>query len=221
MKEGKCVKITVRDHGVGISEDNLQKIFDPYFTTKQRGNGLGLAIVYSIIRNHGGYVMVESGIGKGTAFHIYISASEMALPAADEKVRMPITGSGKILVMDDEEILREVACELLGHLGYSVVACSDGAEAVELYREAMINKEPYFAVIVDLTIPGGMGGKETMKKLLEIDSGVYCVVSSGYCNDPILAHYQEYGFKGVVVKPYNMETLGKVLHELLNMSHHR
>jgi PAS domain S-box-containing protein len=218
IKEGEYVKISVRDHGVGICEEILQKIFDPYFTTKQRGSGLGLAIVYSIINNHGGYISVESRVGMGTTFHVYIPASKMELPVAAQPVRSPLAGSGKILIMDDEEILREVACEMLSHLGYHVVACGDGAEAIELYREAMVNGEPFVAVIVDLTIPGGMGGKETMKKLLEIDSEVMCVVSSGYCNDPILAYYGEYGFSGVVVKPYNMETLGKVLHELFAFS---
>lgn len=211
----KYVKISIIDHGAGISKENLQKIFDPYFTTKQKGSGLGLAVVYSIIRNHDGYISVESSVGTGTTFHVYIPASDMDPPATSLPARKLLTGSGKILIMDDEEILREVACEMLSHLGYSVVACGDGAEAIELYREAMVNGEAFVAVIVDLTIPGGMGGKEAMKKLLEIDSEVRCVVASGYCNDPILAHYREYGFSGVVIKPYNMETLGKVLHELL------
>jgi PAS domain S-box-containing protein len=217
IKEGRYVEISVSDHGVGISGENLRKIFDPYFTTKQRGSGLGLAIVYSIIKNHGGYIRVESAIGTGSTFHVYLPASAMELPDTGEAERGPLAGSGKILIMDDEEILREVASEILSHLGYSVVACNDGAEAVALYREAMMNKEPFLAVIVDLTVPGGVGGKETMEKLQEIDSEVVCVVSSGYCNDPILAHYREYGFSGVVVKPYNTETLGKVLNELLDM----
>ena len=215
IREGKYVKISLSDHGAGIAEENLEKIFDPYFTTKQRGSGLGLAIVYSIIRNHGGYIGVESTVGTGTTFNILIPASEMELPAVEHTERTSLTGSGKILVMDDEEILREVAFEILSHLGYTVVVCNDGAEAVALYREAMANKGPFAAVLLDLTVPGGMGGKETVEKLLEIDSKVICIVSSGYCNDPILAHYREYGFRGVVEKPYNMETLGYVLHELL------
>ncbi len=216
VKEGRFVKISLNDHGVGISGENLDKIFDPYFTTKQRGSGLGLAIVYSIIKNHGGHIGVESTVGIGTTFHVYLPASETEPPAADQVERSSLTGSGKILVMDDEEILREVALEILTHLGYSVVACNDGAAAIALYREAMTGKEPFTAVLLDLTVPGGMGGKETVEKLLEIDGKVMCIVSSGYCNDPILAHYREYGFSGVVEKPYNMETLGNVLHDLLN-----
>ncbi len=216
IKEGRYVKISVRDRGMGIPGEHLEKIFDPYFTTKQRGSGLGLAIVYSIIKNHGGYIRVESTLGAGTTFHVYLPASEAELPAAGREENTSLAGSGKILVMDDEEILRDVAIEILNHLGYSVVACNDGAEAVALYCEAMTSQEHFAAVILDLTVPGGMGGKETVEKLLEIDNKVICVVSSGYCNDPILAHYREYGFRGVVEKPYNMETLGNILHGLLS-----
>jgi CheY-like chemotaxis protein len=214
VKEGRYVKISIEDHGVGITEEHLQKIYDPYFSTKQKGSGLGLATVYSIINGHDGHVKVESKMGIGTTFHIYIPASENMLQAANLAKETPIAGSGKILVMDDEEVIREVATEILGHLGYSVVVCCDGVETIEEYLKAKESGEPFAAVIMDLTVPGGMGGKETMKKLLELDSGVVGIVSSGYCNDPILAHYREYGFSGVVAKPYNMEELGNALHGL-------
>jgi PAS domain S-box-containing protein len=215
MKEGRYVRVSIEDHGVGIPEEYLQKIFDPYFTTKQKGSGLGLATAYSIIKSHDGYISVESKVGAGTTFHVYIPASEKGPQATGVTKDASIKGSGRILVMDDEEIIREVAEEILGHLGYRVVVCCDGAEALEEYRKAAESGDPFAAVIMDLTVPGGMGGKETMKRLQELDSKVIGIVSSGYSNDPILAHYREYGFSGVAAKPYNMEDLGRELHDLL------
>ncbi len=218
VKEGRYVKISIEDQGVGIPEEHLQRIFDPYFSTKQKGSGLGLATVYSIINSHDGHIKVESKIGIGTTFHIFMPASVNSLQATTLPKETPIRGSGKILVMDDEEVIREVAAQILGHLGYSVVVCCDGVETIEAYLKAKESGEPFIAVIMDLTVPGGMGGKETMKRLREIDSGVVGIVSSGYCNDPILAHYSEYGFSGVVAKPYNMEELGKALHNISTQS---
>jgi PAS domain S-box-containing protein len=215
LPAGRYVKITISDHGTGIPEEYLHKIFDPYFTTKQRGSGLGLASVYSIIKNHGGFVGVESKTGVGTTFQVYIPASENGLSEVTERKENLHAGSGKILVMDDEEIIREVAATILEYHGYSAVVCCDGSEAIELYRQAIATKEPFAAVIMDLTIPGAMGGKETIKKLLEIDKEVVGIVSSGYCNDPILSCYRDYGFSGIVEKPYSMDELGKVLDDLL------
>jgi len=132
-----------------------------------------------------------------------------------EKRENPLAGSGRILVMDDEEIIRDVSSQILVHLGYDAEVCCDGVEALEIYRKALFGEKSFSAVIMDLTIPGGMGGKETIRKLQEIDNGVIGIVSSGYCNDPILANYADYGFRGIVEKPYSMEKLGKVLHDLL------
>jgi PAS domain S-box-containing protein len=216
LKAGRYVQITIRDHGTGIPEQYLHKIFDPYFTTKEKGSGLGLASVYSIIRNHGGCIGVESKVGAGTTFRIYIPASENGLMEVMEKRENLQAGSGKILVMDDEEIIREVTATMLEHLGYSAVVCCDGSEAIELYRQAMASEEPFNAVIMDLTIPGAMGGKEAVQELHAIDREVIGIVSSGYCNDPILSNYREYGFRGMVGKPYSLEELGNVLHELLS-----
>ncbi len=215
LKEGRYVKISIRDHGVGIPEEYLHKIFDPYFTTKQKGSGLGLATVYSIIRNHDGFVGVESKTGVGTTFQLYIPASENVLPEVIESKEDPHTGSGKILVMDDEEIIREVAAEILGHLGYSVVVCIDGNEAIELYRQAIETKGHFAAVIMDLTVPGRLGGKEAAARILEIDPVAVLIVSSGYSSDPVIANFRQYGFSGMVPKPFDAEGLARELKRLV------
>jgi PAS domain S-box-containing protein len=214
LAAGSYVKISVQDRGCGIPETNLDKIFDPYFTTKPTGSGLGLATVYSIIRKHGGLITVDSSVGTGTTFHIFLPASDNEPTESDPRKRPPDKGAGRILVMDDEEIIRDVACEILVHLGYETESCGNGEEALRLYERSM-GTEPFAAVLMDLTIPGGMGGKETMKRLREIDPNVKGIVSSGYSNDPILAHYRDYGFRGVVLKPYDIGELGDALHKVI------
>jgi len=216
LKEGRCVRISISDQGMGISEENLQKIFDPYFTTKQKGSGLGLATVYSILKNHDGYVEVESKEGTGTVFTIYLPASENVpeVEMKSEEKKMPVPGMGRILVMDDDEMIREIASEILHYLGYDVVVCGDGSEAVDLYRVAKESEKPFNAVIMDLTVAGGMGGREAMVKLLEIDPQVKGIVSSGYSNDPILARYRDYGFCAVMAKPYNVENFTEIVQKL-------
>jgi len=215
LAAGSYVKLSVQDRGCGIPDAILDRIFDPYFTTKPKGSGLGLATVYSIIRKHGGLVTVDSAPGKGSTFVVYLPATDKT-PAAPDAVSRPVRkGSGRILVMDDEEIIREVAREILTQLGYDAETCGNGQEALRLYRQAL-ETEPFDAALMDLTIPGGMGGKETMRKLLELDPKVRGIVTSGYSNDPILAHYGEYGFRGVILKPYDIDELGCVLHEVLH-----
>jgi len=216
LAPGRYVKVSVQDRGIGIPASDLGRIFDPYFTTKAKGRGLGLSSVFSIIKKHGGAITVDSGLGEGSTFHVYLPASEEQ-PVATEKEVGPLDSEKrKVLVMDDEEIIREVAGEMLAHLGYGVEFCGDGAEAIEKYLAAVEAGEPFTAVLMDLTIPGGMGGKETMKRLLEIDPDARGIVSSGYSNDPILAKYQQYGFRGVVQKPYHMEVLGRTLQQIIN-----
>ena len=211
LKQGEYVRLSVADKGTGITEKDLQKIFDPYFTTKKKGSGLGLATVYSIIRNHEGYIDVQSQLGVGTTFQIYFPASEKTVEKKANRDNAPVMGKGKVLVMDDEEIIREVAREILISLGYTVEVCGDGIEAVVIYKNAMDSGNAFGAVIMDLTVPGGMGGREAIAKLLEIDQGVRGIVSSGYNNDPILACYSEYGFSGVATKPYTMRELSEAL----------
>ncbi len=216
LPPGRCVHILISDQGVGIPEENLPKIFDPYFTTKRKGSGLGLASVYSIIRKHGGHVDVESRPGAGTTFHIYLPAMERRLapePRLPER-RGRSMARGRVLVVDDEAVAGEAARDVLGNLGYGIDVCEDGAAALELYRKARESKVPYVFVFIALTVPGGMGGKAVMKKLLEMDPDVRGVVMGGYAADPILAHYREYGFCGVVTKPLRMEELRALLESL-------
>jgi CheY-like chemotaxis protein len=215
LKGGRYVLISIKDQGTGISGEHLKKIFDPYFTTKQKGSGLGLSSVYSIIKNHEGHIEVESKLEVGTTFHIYLPASEKKLPATGGMSEKIIKGTGSVLVMDDEELIRNVVGEILAILGYETAFARDGAEALKLYRKALEAGSPFAAVIMDLTIPGGMGGKEAIKRLLETDPGAIVIVSSGYSNDPIMADYKLYGFSGVIAKPYKIEELGEKLHALL------
>jgi PAS domain S-box-containing protein len=215
LSPGKYVKVSVQDRGIGIPPSDLGRIFDPYFTTKAKGSGLGLSSVFSIIKKHGGDITVDSRLGEGATFHFFLPAWEKEPVATDEETAPLDSKKGKVLVMDDEEIIREVVGEMLSHLGYRAEFCGDGAEAIEKYLAAGEAGDPFAVVLMDLTIPGGMGGKETMKCLLEIDTNAIGIVSSGYSNDPILARYHEYGFRGVVQKPYNMEVLGRTLRQVI------
>lgn len=215
LPEGDYVHISVSDQGVGISEDVLPKVFDPYFTTKSEGSGLGLATAYSIVKNHDGLITVESEPGLGTTFQVYLPASRKTAEARmlpDDKVA---PGKGRILLMDDEEQIRDLAEELLTLLGYTARTARDGAEAVDLYERELRRGRRFDAVILDLTVPGGMGGMEAARRLRIIDPHVRSIVSSGYSNDPIMADYARYGFHGVIPKPYDARRLSVALREAL------
>ncbi|MHB8835259.1 MAG: two-component system sensor histidine kinase NtrB [Candidatus Methylomirabilia bacterium] len=211
---GNCVKVTVADSGTGIPEEILAKIFDPYFTTKETGTGLGLAVAYSVIRNHGGHIGVESKEGVGSTFTIHLPAVPARRSAGAAAV--PITpGKGRVLFMDDEPLVREVLGRMLHALGYSTEAAADGAAAVDAYRCGAESGHPFDAVILDLTVPGGVGGAKALELLRAIDPAVRAIVSSGYSNDPVMATYREHGFYGVLVKPFQVAGLSAVLHEVL------
>jgi len=213
--DGRKIQLTIKDTGIGILEEHLQRIFDPYFTTKHHGSGLGLATVYSIVKNHNGEIRVVSQTGVGTTFIIRLPASPTAPTVNEKKVDDHRAGKGKILFMDDEEMIRESMEVALKMLGYEPTVCGDGIEAVELYRQATAAGTPFAGVIMDLTIPGGVGGKDAIAKLLEIDPAARVIVSSGYSSDPIMAHYAQYGFCGAISKPYNCKELGASLREIL------
>jgi PAS domain S-box-containing protein len=216
LEAGNYVKISIHDQGVGIPADHLPRIFDPYFTTKQTGSGLGLTTVYSIIKNHQGHISVESKLGAGTTFYIYLPAVPQEIVAPPEEDRELLTGLGKILVMDDEEMVREVLGRMLSRLGYEAEFAADGAQAVEKFSQAKKIGPPFAAVILDLTVPGGMGGKETIENLLKIDPQVKAVVSSGYSDDPIMANFKEYGFSEVIAKPYRVVALSRILQRVIS-----
>ncbi|MBX7152940.1 PAS domain S-box protein [bacterium] len=215
LRPGRYVKISIRDQGTGIREEHLQKIFDPYFTTKSGGSGLGLATSYSIVKNHDGLIAVESKWMSGTTFYIYLPASDNH-PEIPSDIEKPDTNHhGRILIMDDEAAVRRMLSEMLKYMGFTVWEVSDGQEAVKAYRSFRDRGEPFDAVIMDLTIPGGMSGKETIQQLIAIDPHVRAVVSSGYSNDPVMGRYKEHGFSEVLPKPYNADDLAKTLNELL------
>ena len=216
LAPGDFIRISIQDQGIGIPQENLSKIFDPYFTTKQKGSGLGLATSFSIIKRHGGCIGVESVPGNGSAFHVYLPATlrEPLIEKMPEKT--PVAGKGKILVMDDEQSVREVVGEMLKAVGYEYELAKNGSEAVELYKRALDKGRPFDAAIMDLTIPGGLGGKEAMKKLIEIDPKVKAIVASGYFSDPVMADFKAYGFTGVITKPYDLQTLSRTLRTVLS-----
>jgi two-component system, cell cycle sensor histidine kinase and response regulator CckA len=208
LQPGAYIKVMVKDEGMGIPKESLEKIFDPYFTTKQNGNGLGLTIAYSIIKAHKGAITVDSEVGKGSVFSFYLPVAK-PLKQSDGTVKtkpndLPSSG-GRILVMDDDSAVRSVLSQLLKNYGYDVVCAASGNETISAYDAAMKQGRPFTVVVMDLTIPGGMGGKEAVGKLLKIDPSAKVVVASGYSSDPIMANYREYGFCGVIAKPFNID----------------
>lgn len=214
LPAGRFVKITIEDHGIGIPAEHLQKIFDPFFTTKRKGSGLGLAVCHSIVVKHNGYISAQSRLREGSRFHIYLPALPPETSPAKRIEKEMNLGKKKLLVMDDEEIVRFVVSEMLAHLGCEAVTAVDGREAVRLFRQAIEGSDPFDGVILDLTVPGGMGGEAALKELLEIDPHIKAIVSSGYSTDPIIAHYRQYGFSGYITKPYQVDALAKALNQV-------
>jgi len=216
LKAGPYIIITIRDNGIGIPEIYLKNIFDPYFTTKQTGSGLGLASSYSIIKNHGGYIGVESRVGKGTSFSIYLPAFQgRYVPESIERGPDMKKGLGRILILDDEEIVRVVGTRILTKLGYTAEAFNESKGAVTRYCQTWGNADAFDAVVLDLTIPGGRGGQGVLAELKRINPKVKAVVSSGYSADPIMANYADYGFSGSLPKPFDLKQASEVFYSLL------
>ena len=222
LRPGDYIRIRIRDEGTGIPAEYLKQIFDPYFTTKPKGSGLGLATTYSIVKNHDGLITVESVQHCGSTFTVYLPAArqrdELPLepPAPDDEASM--TGSGRILIVDDEEAIRLLVDFTLSRLGYEVMAAETALRGIELYRQALEEGRRFDLVILDLTLPGGMGGKEALKKLIDIDPMVNAVVSSGYAMDATMSRYEEFGFRGVLAKPYQASELGRKVHDVIAAS---
>ena len=213
------VRISIRDYGCGIPRDVLPRIFDPYFTTKPGGNGLGLATAYAIVAKHGGHMSVESRPGTGSVFTFDLPALD--LPRSLEDALEPPAavsmqgGTERLLVMDDDEALRLLFKAVLTSLGYEVQAAADGAEAVALYEIAKATDKGFDAVILDLTVTGGMGGLEAADKLKELDPSSKLIVSSGYSDAPVMSQFAEYGFEAVIVKPWTVREVSEVLRRIL------
>ncbi len=211
----RYAEIVCADEGVGIARENLAKIFDPYFTTKQKGSGLGLATTYSIVHKHGGRIEVESEPGRGTVFRVLLPICEKAIEPECQAIDAERGVRGRLLIMDDEGFIRDILGRLFTHFGYEVGYAKDGTEAIAAYQAAADEGRPYHLVIMDLVIPGGMGGRETVQKLLALDPDAKVIVSSGYSNDPIMANYKRYGFCEAVAKPYKNDELRMVVQRIL------
>jgi CheY-like chemotaxis protein len=225
LSPGSYIKITLTDEGCGILPQHLDKIFDPYFTTKNGGSGLGLATAHSIIIQHAGAITVESKVAQGTTFTLYLpavpdaKAPSVSSDASSSAKLQENASGGRILVLDDEEMIRTLVEQILTRYGYEVVATSDGMDTLSSYRQAKQEGSPFDVVVLDLTIPGGMGGKEVMQQLLTIDPEVNAIVSSGYYNDPIMANYRKFGFSGIVAKPYKVQDLLETIQQTIQRSH--
>ncbi|ROR02943.1 hybrid sensor histidine kinase/response regulator [Desulfosoma caldarium] len=217
LRPGRYVAVSVQDHGVGIPKEHMEAIFDPYFTTKKKGSGLGLPTAYSIVKRHDGHMTVHSHLGQGTRVTFYLPASQKVTDASvaleDHK---PLQGTGRILIMDDDPIVRDVLSAMLQHLGFESEATVEGMEALARYQQALAIGKPFDGVILDLTVPGGVGGREVVEKLQALDPHVRAVASTGYSNDPVLSQPQAYGFRAGIAKPYRMEDLEKVLRRVLS-----
>jgi CheY-like chemotaxis protein len=219
LPPGDYVRVSIADRGGGIAKEMLPKIFDPYFSTKQRGDqkgmGLGLTICHTVIQKHGGAIDVESELGVGTTFHIHLPASRKGL--GDEKASVPkiLPRHGRILVMDDAEGMRKVFGVLLQRMGHEVELVEEGQRAIEVYRGAKGQGRPFDAVILDLTIRGGMGGQETILALRRIDPAAKAIVMSGYTDDPVVQEHERHGFEAALEKPFDIGKLQEVLSQVL------
>lgn len=214
---GAYLRIAISDTGTGIAPEHLGHIFDPYFTTKAHGSGLGLATVYSIVKKHQGDLSVESVVGRGTTFRIWLPAAA-TMPAAPVAPALePAAALGRVLFMDDEEPIRRLATALLKRMGHQVDAVGDGQSAVTEYERGVESGSPYDVVILDLTVPGGLGGLDVLRTLRKRHPEVLAIVSSGYSSDPVLADYRSFGFQGMIPKPYKLEDFSRVLNEVLGL----
>ena len=212
LPSGRYVKISVSDQGMGIPPQHVKKIFEPYFTTKHKGHGLGLATIHSIIQNHGGAIHVESEPGQGATFHIYLVASPIQpVPISIQEDPVLHKMTGRILILDDEIHIRELAAEMLSQLGYEVETAGNEMEVLDRYKSAQTAHRPFDAVILGLTIPGGLGGEYILQHLRRLDPQVKAIASSGYSDHPVMNNFEAFGFVSSFAKPFNLQELGKAV----------
>ena len=212
---GNYVKISFEDQGPGIEDGQLSNIFDPYYTTKPGASGLGLAIAHSIIQQHHGHISVTSEVGMGTTFTVYMPASYSTPDPGQQSVPTIKNGRGRVLVMDDEQCIRRMTEDALTYFGYEVCSVPDGQAAIDLVSQSLANGKKFEVVILDLTIPGAMGGKEAIQHLRSLDPQIKAIVTSGYSDDPIMADFEKYGFQGILAKPYKIYDLATMLESLV------
>ncbi len=216
LGRGRHVRVDIIDSGNGIPEHLIHRIFDPYFSTKEEGRGLGLASAYSIIKNHDGLLTVDSSPGRGTTFHIFLPASSAVVAPLATSNPTSLDGAGRrILVMDDDSVVQRTTGAMLERLGFEVSFATEGQQAIDLFEQAAAGDEPFAALMMDLTVPGGMGGQEAMQRLRLQHPGVKSIVYSGYSNDPVLAEFRDFGFDGRLSKPFRLHELRQVLKEIL------
>lgn len=215
LGKGNYVRISIKDSGVGIPKEMIGRIFDPFFTTKAKGHGLGLATCYSIVNRHGGCIDVESEPGKGAVFHVYLPASTETADFSNKESEIEHAGSGTVLVMDDEEVMQDAIHDMLVSFGYSVVCKENGKEAVDFYAMELRAKRTLSGMIFDLTVPGGMGGKDAVREIRKLNAEIPIFVSSGYANDPVMKNPAEYGFTASICKPFTKVELAQMLNKHL------
>jgi len=216
VKNGSYVKISLKDNGPGISEEIQGKIFDPFFSTKETGSGLGLAMSYSVIKKHDGFLFVESSVGKGAVFNIFLPVSERTEEAPSPRRNKVLKGAGRILIMDDEDFIRSIVGEMIRTMGYTPITVPSGEEAVKAVKESLEKNEKISLVLLDLTVPGGMGGAEAVKEIKEISPHIPVVASSGYSDDPIISNPKEHGFDDSLKKPFLLTGLSEVINRNIN-----
>ena len=218
LEPGSYVRINIEDNGPGISKHDLARIFDPYFSTKETGTGLGLSSAFSIVRRHDGLLTVRSRLGYGSTFSVLLPSSSKKVAPKTDSQPLSLTGEGRVLLMEDEVLVRKVTVDLLIRYGFQVTEASSGEEAVERYAEHFTAGECFDVVVMDLTVPGGLGGREAMARILEIDPAAVGIVASGYSNDPIMANPRDHGFRAVISKPYQVDVLARTLADLIEQS---
>jgi len=215
LKAGDYVRVSIQDSGIGIPREIITRIFDPFFTTKQKGHGLGLATAYSIIQKHDGSIDVESEPGKGSVFHIYLPKSFSTTEPCESDNDAVLVSGGRLLIMDDEEFIRETVAAMLGAKGYESICAKDGKEALARIDEERKNGRTIDAIICDLTVPGGLGGKEIVTIIRKTDATIPIIVSSGYSEDPVMANPKDFGFSASIAKPFTLRELQSLLNSLL------